>query len=204
VRLARWWGVALVAVTAAVRPGTGAADEAGIVVRVNGTPSLRRGDQTEALRRGAPVHSGDVIETDGSSKAKIILLDDSVLAIGPKSRVGIDEFVLDSKGRTARLQVLGGRFKLAILKLFGGRTDYEVRTPTAVAGIRGTVLWGDTELDAICALDGNIEVRPRTGAGAAAQLGGGECVTQMRDGKTAPLKPTAEELAGFLREVTLD
>ena len=156
------------------------------------------------LKRGSSVFTGDVVETDATSKAKILFADDTVLAIGPKSRVNISDFVLDANGRTVRLRVLAGRFKVAIAKFFGGQTDYEIRTPTAVAGVRGTVLWGDTDLDAICALEGNIEVRPRTGAGAPAQLSAGECVGQMAAGKTTPLKPTAAELAAYLKEVTLD
>jgi hypothetical protein len=187
-----------------VVPCVAFAGEAGLVVRVNGVPTLERAGKTEALKRGSSVFTGDVIETDANSKVKILLNDDSVLAIGPKSRVTVSDFALDSGGRDVRLQVLAGRFKIAIAKFFGAHSDYEIRTPTAVAGVRGTVLWGDTVLDAICALEGNIEVRPRTGAGAPAQLSTGECVSQMAAGKTAPLKPTAEELAAYLKEVTLD
>jgi len=185
-------------------PCVASAGEAGLIARVNGAPTLERAGKTEALKRGNNVFTGDVIETDANSKVKILLNDDSVLAIGPKSRVTVSDFVLAASGRDVRLQVLAGRFKIAISKFFGAHTDYEIRTPTAVAGVRGTVLWGDTGLDAICALEGTIEVRPRTGAGAPAQLSSGECVSQMAAGKTAPLKPTAEELAAYLKEVTLD
>lgn len=187
-----------------VAPCVALAGEAGLVARVNGAPTLERSGKTETLKRGSTVFTGDVIETDANSKVKILLNDDSVLAIGPKSRVNVSDFVLDSSGRKVWLQVLAGRFKIAIAKFFGAHTDYEIRTPTAVAGVRGTVLWGDTVLDAICALEGNIEVRPRTGAGAPAQLSTGECVSQMAAGKTAPLKPTAEEMDAYLKEVTLD
>ncbi len=199
-----WRPAALLALVGGLWPASAAAGEAGLVARVNGAPTVQRAGKTELLKRGSSVFTGDVIETDASAKAKILLADDSVLAIGPKSRVNLSELAVDPKGRSVRLQVLAGRFKIAIIKFFGGRTDYEIRTPTAVAGVRGTVLWGDTDLDAICALEGNIEVRPRTGAGAPAQLSTGECVSQMATGKTAPLKPTADELAAYLREVTLD
>jgi hypothetical protein len=183
-------------------PGVTFAGEAGLVARVNGAPTVEHAGKSAALRRGSNVFTGDVIETDANSKVKILLNDDSVLAIGPKSRVAVSDFVLDSSARHARLQVLAGRFKIAIAKFFGAHTDYEIRTPTAVAGVRGTVLWGDTVLDVICALEGNVEVRPRTGA--PAQLSTGECVSQMAAGKTVPLKPTADELAAYLKEVTLD
>ncbi|HVM96946.1 MAG TPA: FecR family protein, partial [Candidatus Acidoferrales bacterium] len=136
------------------------AGETAWVAQFNGAPTLSRDGKSEALQRGASVHAGDTIETNDASKVKLLLADDSVLAIGPRSRVTIDSFDLDTSSRKARLHVLAGRFKLAVSKFFGGSTDYEVATPTAVAGVRGTVLWGDTELDAICALDGRIKVRP--------------------------------------------
>lgn len=198
----RRWGAVLLALLGGA--SIAMAGEAGLVARVNGAPTVQHDGKTELLKRGSSVFTGDVVETDATSKAKILFADDTVLAIGPKSRVNISDFVLDANGRTVRLRVLAGRFKVAIAKFFGGQTDYEIRTPTAVAGVRGTVLWGDTDLDAICALEGNIEVRPRTGAGAPAQLSAGECVGQMAAGKTTPLKPTAAELAAYLKEVTLD
>jgi hypothetical protein len=198
------WSVALLALLGGVLPAIAVAGEAGLVVRVNGAPTVQRAGKTEMLKRGDSVFTADVIETDAGSKIKVLLNDDSVLAIGPKSRVNLSDFVVDATSRSVRLQVLAGRFKIAIARFFGGHTDYEIRTPTAVAGVRGTVLWGDTELDAICALEGKIEVRPLTGAGAPAQLSAGECVSQMASGKTATLKPTAEELAAYLKEVTLD
>lgn len=198
------WAAVVVVLLSVLVPVAASAGEAGLVARVNGAPTVQRAGKSEPLNRGSSVFTGDVIETDANSKVKILLADDSVLAIGPKSRVDVRDFASDATSRSVRLRVLAGRFKIAIAKFFSGRTDYEIRTPTAVAGVRGTVLWGDTELDAICALEGNIEVRPLTGAGAPAQLSAGECVGQMAAGKTAPLKPTAEELAAYLKEVTLD
>ena len=83
-------------------------------------------------------------------------------------------------------------------------STYEVRTATAVAGVRGTVLWGDTDLDTICALDGHVEVRALSGTGSSAQLAAGDCVTHMGAGQTALLTPSAAELAAYIKEVTLE
>jgi hypothetical protein len=99
--------------------------------------------------------------------------------------------------------VLFGRFKLAIADWLNGPSDYQVDTPTAVAGVRGTVLWGDTQLDAICALRGHVEVRTVRG-NATATLEAGHCVTDMAKGEVAPLVPSREDLEKYLREVTLD
>jgi len=180
----------------------GAAD-AGLVVAINGAPALVLGDQTRPLQRGESVAIGNHIRTDHDAKVKLLLSDDSVLAIGPDSEVVIDQLLLGSADRSARLRVLAGRFKLAVSAWLGGKSDYEVATPTAIAGVRGTVLWGDTGLDAICDLHGTVQVRTLRG-GAATTLAAGHCVTGMGKGTTTPLTPSKEDLQRYLSLVTLD
>ncbi len=176
--------------------------EPAVVVRINGAPLIERAGTPQSLSEGMKMRVGDVIVTDAAAKVKLLLADDSVLAIGPRSRVVLEEFVL-GESRTARLDVLVGRFKLAIAKFFGRESDYQVRTPTAVAGVRGTVLWGDTELDTICALDGQVQVQPTAGQ-SAVTVTAGACVSHMASGSAVPLRPTAAEIAAYLKEVTLD
>lgn len=183
--------------------GGAEAAEAAWVARINGAPSITRAGKTEPLRRGDTVAIGDVVTTGDAAKVKLLLDDDSVLTIGPRTQVTIDELLLEPAGRTGRLRVLFGRFKLSVAAWLTGPSDYEVHTPTAVAGVRGTILWGDTELDTICALEGTVEVRTLRG-GAVATLAGGHCVTKMGRGATEPLVPSREELQRYLKEVTLD
>jgi hypothetical protein len=178
------------------------AEPAASVTGINGTPMLIRHGASEKLVSGAGIEVGDEITTDATAKVQIQLADESVLTIGPDTRVKLDEFRLGTAARQSRLSVFAGRFKLAVEK-FVGTTDYRIETPTAVAGVRGTVIWGDTQLDTICALEGHVEVNTRKGT-AVAEFGAGNCVHDMAAGKTTPLVPTAEQLAGYLKLVTLD
>jgi len=178
------------------------AGEAGMVAGISGAPTVTRAGAAQPLKRGDSIAVGDRISTDATARVKILLSDDSVLSIGSQTEVVIDELLLSGPSRTAKLRVLVGRFKLAIAAWFGGPTDYEIATPTAVAGVRGTVLWGDTTLDAICALSGTVEVKTVKG-NANATLGAGQCVTKMAAGETQPLVPSADDLARYLKEVSL-
>jgi hypothetical protein len=178
--------------------------DAARVVGTNGAPMIERNGTPRALEIYDAVRMGDVIVTDRSSKAKVLLADDSILAVGPGSRLAIEKFLLTAQTRVARLRVASGRFKLAVATFFGTTSDYRVHTPTAVTGVRGTVLWGDTDLDAICSLDGAIEVRSLKDETQTVALTGGQCVRDMRVGPPQRFTPTAEELAGYLREVTLE
>ena len=179
------------------------AADSGWVARLNGAPTVTRAGSIASLKVGDSVQVGDVIETDADSKVKILLVDDSVLDIGAQSRVALDALSMEPSRRVARIDVTLGRFKLAVAKFFGGASDYEIRTPTAVAGVRGTVLWGDTVLDAICALDGTIEVRTIQ-ATTSRQLGAGACLQRFATGKPQPLKPSAADLAAYLKAVRVE
>jgi len=202
VRVPGWLLAASLSLAVLAAPARGA--DSAVVARINGAPRVERAGQRQPLRPADVVSPGDVIVTDASAKVKLLLADDSVLTVGPDSRVVLDAFVLSADSRSVQLRVLAGRFKIAIARFFGAASQYEVRTPTALAGVRGTVLWGDTTLDAICALDGHIEVRALAGNATPAHLSAGECVNQMAAGKMAPLKPSAADLAAYLKEVTLE
>ncbi len=192
-------GVLLLHVAAAT-----ATDGPASVVQINGAPRVERGGQASDLQVGMTVALDAVVETDAGAKVKLRLADGSILEIGPHSRLTLREFVSEPGSRRARLEVLFGRLRLAITPFVGGPSDYEVRTPTAVAGVRGTVLWGDTDVDAICALEGHVEVRALHGTALPARLETGHCVREMGKGETVPFTPSPQELANFLKQVTLD
>lgn len=199
-------GALALALSAALWPAP-AADAAqppaGAVVGVEGEPRISRGDQSTTLKRFHTIRVGDVISTDAQSKVKLLLRDDTILTVGPSSRFHVERLVLNEERRSLQIRVTVGRFKASIQKFFGGLSDVQVFTPTAVAGVRGTILWGDTDVDAMCSLEGTIEVRSLLSDDPPAFLPAGQCVSGMGQGQTAPLAPTPEQLAEFLDQVTL-
>lgn len=178
------------------------AAEVGLVGGLSGDVVLWRAGKAYRLNRGNAVQATDELETRADGKVRVLFKDDSVLTIGPRSRVKLTAYEIAGDKRSFALDVVKGRFKIAVAKGFLGATDGKIHTPTAVAGVRGTVVWGDTELDAICALEGDVEVKSQKGRGAKG-LKGGECVAKMGEGKTEPIAPSAEDLKKFLAEVTL-
>jgi len=55
----------------------------------------------------------------------------------------------------------------------------------------------------MCALQGDVQIRSLQGA-PLADLHTGKCVAEMGRGTAVPLVPSAEDLAKYLKEVTLD
>ena len=176
----------------------------GRIEAIEGKPTRIRAGVRSGATAGAPVNAGDKLETDATAKVQVKLNDASVLAVGPGSVVSLAQFSLGSS-RQCKVHVDVGKFWLRISRWIGaGESYYEVTTPTAVAGARGTTLWGDTQVDAVCALDGHIEVknrqRPDLGV---TQLETGHCASELSLGKMTPLAPSSEQIAGFLKEVLI-
>ena len=90
------------------------------------------------------VHKGDIIQVKKESKAEITFLDDSVLRIAPDTRVGISEYFVGEGRVVGILNLAGGKIQSKVRKTFGmvfglkKRSRFEVHTPTAVIGVRGT------------------------------------------------------------------
>jgi len=82
-------------------------------------------------------------------------------------------------------------------------TQYEVETPTAVAGVRGTTLWGDTQRAVICSLDGTVVVTSVSGKMQPATLTGGHCVGDLDAVKLTPIEPDAATVEKYLSEVQI-
>jgi hypothetical protein len=185
-------GVAAVSSIAVVEASEGIASVLHDASRIPAAPGLR-------------LTTGDRLETGKPGKMRVRMTDDTVLAIGANTRLALAELAMDETARRGRIDVAVGRFWMNVTKWTGtGESHYEVATPNAVAGVRGTTLWGDTDVDAICALEGTIEVRSRRNEGLSpASLSSGSCASRLSEGELAPLTPTSEQLQKFLDEVLI-
>lgn len=131
----------------------------GAVAAATGTVTLTRADQGAPAAVGHELMPADKLETGADTKVRVILRDGSVVALGQKSALVFQKYDVTPTARTGTLKILVGKFWMQIAKLAGGETtQLDIETPNAVAGVRGTTLWGDTERDVICALEGSIEV----------------------------------------------
>jgi len=96
---------------------------------------------------GDPVFSEEIVRTGADSATKLVFRDSTNLALGPRSRVVLDRFVYDpsqpSEGLGITLAKGVFRFTTGSLK----KSAYTVTTPTAVIGVRGTVLDMDVRRD---------------------------------------------------------
>ncbi len=116
------------------------APEAGQIVDIAGEAKIHHANGvTEKPRKRESAYVGDVVETAPEARVKILLRDGSEMIVAPNSRVKIEK--VEVSGITKRqiaMQVLAGKVRNKVQKEYKGDNYYQVRTETAVAGVRGT------------------------------------------------------------------
>ncbi len=93
---------------------------------------------------GDPVSVGDIVRTKSGSKAEIVFSDGSVARLAPGSRIEITEYLVGKDETKSTFRLFRGKIQSRVKNVFGGlfglfrKNRYEVHTPTAVIGVRGT------------------------------------------------------------------
>ena len=122
--------------------------------------------QSVVLKTGDDVFANQTVATDSAGLGQFEFRDRTKLAIGPGSTVVIDDFVYNpnSSGSKVVLDLTRGSFRFITGK--ASHDAYEITTPTATIGVRGTafdVCVGDTGELAIAMINGAVEVCPKSG-----------------------------------------
>lgn len=113
-----------------------------------------------------PVFQNELISTRADSASKIRFTDDTILTVGPDSKVTLDAFVFDPDAKNSKMVVNAA---VGVARFVTGRMGspaYQIKTPTATIGVRGTIITvsveenGDTS---VIVEDGTAIVSGETG-----------------------------------------
>ena len=114
------------------------ADVVGKFNDIRGDVSLTRANAAITPKVEEAVQTKDVVATGDKSRAKLLLTDDTLLSVGQKSRLEVTEYLLDKNKRTSIVSLKAGALHTKVEKFIEPGSKFEVHTPTAVAGARGT------------------------------------------------------------------
>jgi ferric-dicitrate binding protein FerR (iron transport regulator) len=132
-----WFLAVLVCMALAFPPMLPAqAQSAGQISRQIPSVSLQHGAKSQLAAAGSKVLWGDEVVTDRGGRARIALDDGSILNVGSDSRLRIVQH--DAATQRTQLQLSYGRLRASAVRLARTGSSFEVRTPTAVAGVVGT------------------------------------------------------------------
>ncbi len=131
-------------VALAMTAGSAFANQAGKVTQITGDVKIIRDKQTQPsqLKAYDPVFEGDTLQTGADGRVKVLLTDDSVITLSPSTKLKVRQqtFSRTEAKRESFFDLLEGRLRAAVARYSGNYTNsFKVKTPTAVAGVRGSI-----------------------------------------------------------------
>lgn len=113
----------------------------GLIKVASGEVSVQRQEQVLTATVGMPVLQTDVILTGPDSATGVSFRDNTLLSLGPNSRLALDVFRFDTTTHQGAFESTLSRGRMAVVsgKIAKQQLDaMKVRTPTALLGVRGT------------------------------------------------------------------
>jgi hypothetical protein len=86
----------------------------------------------------SPILPKDLITTEKASSATMAFPDESIIKLEQNSKLEIMEFLFKEKSRTAVFFLSVGKIAVKVSRYIGGDNVFEVQSPTAIVGVRGT------------------------------------------------------------------
>jgi len=121
------------------KPGEG--PSIGTVQKIQGTAYVIHQNQMVAytLKNNFLLYQNDTLVTGKRSRINAIMNDRSVLALAPHAKLVLTqiEYDPDTETRSTFMNLLWGSVRFIVQKV-KGKPNFRVKTPTAVAGVRGT------------------------------------------------------------------
>ncbi len=112
----------------------------GVMMVVKGDIKVTTPDgKTEAAKVGKKVSSGDTITAGPDSRAKVVMADKNVINVSPDSKIVIEKYENNGKDKNVELNVVYGKVRASVEQKYDGeKNKFNIKTPSAVAGVRGT------------------------------------------------------------------
>jgi hypothetical protein len=140
--------------------GTGSTNQAGLVSALD--PNATRNGSPTKVREN--VLWNDLLQTNAAGRMRVNLRDGSILSLGSNSQMHVVQH--DAAAQQTTLEMLFGRLRSQVVKLTQPNSKFEVRTPTAVAGVIGTdfVLIVTPDKTTVIVYSGIVQVTPLSSA----------------------------------------
>ena len=125
------------------------ATAAGYVTRVRGDVQVLVDAKVQTLALGSALFLGQRLSTGPDARLEARMKDGSVLTLGERTEFVIEQVAGSSaQAADSRFSLLKGVFRAITGKLANGQpaSSWQVRTPVAIIGVRGTELWGGFDL----------------------------------------------------------
>lgn len=136
------WGIALGTLSGSPAQAASESSVGQVSLLIGEARVVRRGGQSEALRRGSPISVGDRIETSANGHVHVRFVDNAAVSVRPDSVLEVQAYRYDAaepRHNEVRLHVEKGISR----SISGQATEFDknrfrLNTPVAAIGVRGT------------------------------------------------------------------
>jgi hypothetical protein len=158
------------------------ADSIGVATSVHPQVERVSGSSSSLIHGGESVVQDEVVKTGEGGSTKIVFTDNTNLSIGPGSRITLSHFVFNGQKnyKKATFEMAKGAFRFST-----GHSEkkaYEINTPTATLGVRGTVftVTVSDEKTSVDVESGEVEMCPVKQGSGQGNGGGGRQVDDTK------------------------
>lgn len=92
----------------------------------------------QTAKKGIMVEKGYWVKTGADGWAVLLMSDGSKLTLSNNTELEITDFVIDKDKKDGLFSITHGKLRAFVVRLAGEKVDYRIKSPTAVAGIKGT------------------------------------------------------------------
>jgi dihydroxyacetone kinase DhaKLM complex PTS-EIIA-like component DhaM len=115
------------------------AKDFGLFMVVKGKVRIENSQGTNEAKVGSKIHVGDTVVTEQDSRAKIVMSDRNIINVSPSTKLKIEVYSQSGANKNVSLSLIEGRVRNNVEQKYNNEdSKFEVRTATAVAGVRGT------------------------------------------------------------------
>lgn len=147
------------------------ANDFGTFVLVKGKVYIESADTTRAEAKvNSKIFEGQMVVTEADSRAKIVMSDRNIINVLPNTKLKIEKYKTSAREKNVSLNLIEGRVRTNVEQDYDNKNNkFEVRTSTAVAGVRGTQFITSydkrTQLTEIVTINGRVSLMAVARAG---------------------------------------
>lgn len=124
----------------------------------------------EKAKVGAKVFEGATIKSEKDSRAKIVMADRNVFNLSPESKLTIQKYDATAGKKNVSVNLDEGKVRVNVEQKYdGAKEKFLLKTPTVVAGVRGTQFLGSyssaSKTSQVTAFQGNVAMTSFNSAG---------------------------------------
>lgn len=106
---------------------------------VKGKVSIEGASGIVEAKEGSKIQVGETVITGADSRAKIVMFDRNIVNVSPNTKLKFEKYTNSKDDRNVKLKLIEGKVRNKVEVKYDNKSSrFEIRTATAVAGVRGT------------------------------------------------------------------